>query len=90
MKVTDDEIKYRQLHIEGCLQKVPAEQGEYAGAYGSSRITENNITDTNLLEDTLLEKIRENQIPGIRVLCIQGRDKIQSASKSYKENEIQS
>lgn len=73
MKVTEDEIKYRQLHTGGCLQKVPAEQGEYAGAYDSSRITENNITDTNLLEDQLLEKIID-------------RDNMNRAFKKVKKN----
>ena len=73
MKVTEDEIKYRQLHTEGCLQKVPAEKGEYAGAYASSRITENNITDTNLLEDQLLEKITD-------------RDNMNRAFKKVKKN----
>lgn len=73
MKVTEDEIKYRQLHTGGCLQKVPAEQGEYVGAYDSSRITENNITDTNLLEDQLLEKIID-------------RDNMNRAFKKVKKN----
>ena len=73
MRVTDDETKYRQLHKEGCLQKVPAEQGEYVGAYDSSRITENNITDTNLLRDPLLEKILD-------------RDNMNKAFKKVKKN----
>lgn len=57
MKVTKDGNKYRQPHKEGYLQKVPAEQEGYVGAYASSRITENNITNTNLSKDLLLEKI---------------------------------
>jgi group II intron reverse transcriptase/maturase len=73
MKVTEDETKYRQLHTGGYLQKVSAEQGEYVGAYDSSRITENNITDTNLLEDQLLEKIID-------------RDNMNKAFKKVKKN----
>lgn len=57
MKVTKDEIKYRQLHKEGYLQKVSAEQKEYVEVYDSSRITENNITNADLTEGLLLEKI---------------------------------
>ncbi|MEG2255168.1 MAG: hypothetical protein RSC33_07570 [Vagococcus sp.] len=62
MNVTKEEIKYRQLHMEDYLQKVSAEQKEHAEEYASSKITENNITDTDLLKDDLLEKIldREN------------------------------
>ena len=57
MKVTKDENKYRQPQQEGYLQKAPAEQGKYGEAYDSSRITENNITNTNLPTEKLLEKI---------------------------------
>lgn len=57
MKVTKDENKYRQPQQEGYLQKAPAAQGKYGEAYDSSRITENNITDTNLPTEKLLEKI---------------------------------
>jgi hypothetical protein len=45
MKVTKDGIKHRKLQTEGCLQKAPAEQGGYAEACASSRITENNVTN---------------------------------------------
>lgn len=38
---------------------VSAEQKEYAEVYASSRITENNITDTDMLKDDLMEKILE-------------------------------
>lgn len=57
MKVTEGGNKYRQPHKKGYLQRVSAEQEGYAGAYAPSRITENNITDTNLEKDSLLEKI---------------------------------
>lgn len=57
MKVTKDEIKHRKLQTEGCLQKVPAEQEGYAEACASSRITENNVTNTYSSTDRLLEKI---------------------------------
>jgi group II intron reverse transcriptase/maturase len=66
MNVTDEEIKYRKLYNgidEGYLQMVSAERKEYAEAYASSRITENNIINTDLStellasEQRLLEKI---------------------------------
>lgn len=57
MKVTKDGIKHRKLQTEGCLQKAPAEQGGYAEACASLRITENNVTNTYSSTDRLLEKI---------------------------------
>ena len=60
MNVTNKEIKYRKLHNEtdeGYLQMVSAERKEYVEAYASSRITENNIINTDLSTDRLLEKI---------------------------------
>lgn len=73
MKVTKDEIKYRQLQTEGCSQKVSAEQKEYVEVYDSSRITENNITDTDLSNGLLLEKILH-------------RDNMNKAFKKVKKN----
>ena len=73
MKVTKDEIKYRQLQTEGCPQKVSAEQKEYVEVYDSSRITENNITDTDLSNGLLLEKILH-------------RDNMNKAFKKVKKN----
>src|SRR5690606_11865579 len=69
----DEGIKYRQLHIEDYLQKVSAEQKEYAGVYASSRITENSIINTDLSSDGLLEKILE-------------RDNMNQAFKKVKSN----
>jgi group II intron reverse transcriptase/maturase len=58
MKVTGkDNEKHRQLHMEDYLQRVSAEQKEYAEVCGSPRITENNITDTNKQTEGLLEQI---------------------------------
>jgi RNA-directed DNA polymerase len=60
MNVTNEEIKYRKLHNgidEGYLQMVSAERKEYVEAYASYRITENNVIDTDLSTDRLLEKI---------------------------------
>jgi len=73
MNVTKEEIKYRQLHMEDYLQMVSAEQKEYAEVYASSRITENNITNTDLLRDDLLEKIV-------------GRDNLKRAFEKVKSN----
>ena len=58
MKATDgDKQKHRQLRIEGYLQKVLAEQGEYAEVCTSQEIAENNVTDTNEQTEGLLEQI---------------------------------
>lgn len=57
MNVTKEGIKYRQLQLEDYLQMVSAEQREYVEVYASSKITENNITNTDMPKDDLLEKI---------------------------------
>jgi group II intron reverse transcriptase/maturase len=57
MNVTNEEAKYRQLHNEDYLQKVPAEQEEYAEVYDSLRITENNVINAGLSTERLLERI---------------------------------
>jgi len=57
MKDTQIEIKHRKLHKEGYLQKIPAEQGKYAQVCASCGISENNVTNTDLSTDGLLEKI---------------------------------
>jgi RNA-directed DNA polymerase len=57
MKVTKDENKYRQPRKEDYPQKTSAEQGRYGEVYDSSKITENNITDTDRSRERLLEKI---------------------------------
>ncbi|MGE5612791.1 MAG: group II intron reverse transcriptase/maturase, partial [Bacillota bacterium] len=63
MKVTENgELKHRQLRKEGYPQTVSAEQREYAEACEPSRMTETDITDTNMQTEGLLEQIlsREN------------------------------
>lgn len=57
MNVTENENKDRQLHIEGYLQRVSAEQKEYAEASAHSKITENNLIITDDRTDKLLEQI---------------------------------
>ena len=57
MNVTKDGSKDRQLHNEGYLQRVSAEQKEYAEAFAHQRIAENNHTITNFQTDNLMEKI---------------------------------
>lgn len=58
MKVTEsDNLKHRKLQKEGYLQRVPAEQGEYAGACASPRMTETDITNTNEQTEGLMERI---------------------------------
>ena len=60
MNVTKNEIKDRQLHIEGYLQRVSAEQKEHAEASVHSRITENNHIITDFQTDELLEQILQS------------------------------
>lgn len=57
MNVTNDGFKDRQLHNEGYLQMVSAEQKEYAEVSTHQRITENNDTITDFQTDGLMEKI---------------------------------
>jgi len=79
MNVTNKENKYRQLHMasdevfEGCPQRVSAEQRGYVGAYASSRITENNIINTELSTEGLLEEILD-------------RDNLNNAFRKVKSN----
>lgn len=73
MNVTKNGIKDRQLHKEDYLQKVSAEQKEYAEASAHSRIAENNRIITDLQEDNLLERIID-------------RDNLNRAYKRVKSN----
>lgn len=59
MNVTKDRIKDRQLQKEGYLQKITAEQGEYAEVTACQRIAENNNTIANFRQENLLEKMLE-------------------------------
>jgi RNA-directed DNA polymerase len=68
-----DNLKYRQLRIEDYLQKVPAEQGEYAEVCESPKITETDNTDTNQQREGLLEQILD-------------RDNLNRAYKQVKRN----
>ena len=60
MNVTEDKFKDRQLHNEGHLQMVSAEQKEYAEASACSRIAENTDIITDLQTTGLLEKILQS------------------------------
>lgn len=73
MNVTNDRFKDRQLHKEGYLQKVSAEQGGYAEVTAYQRIAENNNIITNCQQDGLLEKILE-------------RNNLNNAYKKVKSN----
>lgn len=55
MNVTKQNNKGRKLHNKDYLQKVAAEQQEYAGVPVSVRIAENNNVITNLPSDSLLK-----------------------------------
>ena len=57
MNVTKDGYKDRQLHKEGYLQRVSAEQKEYAEVSAHTRIAENNHINTSFQTDNLLERI---------------------------------
>jgi RNA-directed DNA polymerase len=79
MNVTNKEIKYRKLHkasdevFEDYPQIVSAEQKWYVGVYASSRITENNIINTDLSMGELLEQILD-------------RNNLNNAFKKVKSN----
>ena len=73
MNVTEGKIKDRQLHREGHLQKVSAEQREYAEASACRRIAENTDIITDLQTTGLLEKILH-------------RDNLNKAYKKVKSN----
>ena len=73
MKVTEGKFKDRQLQREGQLQKVTAEQGEYAEASACRRIAENTDIITDLQRAGLLEKILH-------------RDNLNKAYKKVKSN----
>ncbi|EGW39038.1 group II intron-encoded protein LtrA [Desulfosporosinus sp. OT] len=58
MKVTESgNSKHRQLRIEGYLQRVSAEQREYAEVCASPKMTETDNTNTNEQTEVLLEQI---------------------------------
>ena len=57
MNVTKDKLKHRQLHKEGHLQKISAEQKGYAEACACQRIAENTNIITDLQRTGLLEQI---------------------------------
>jgi group II intron reverse transcriptase/maturase len=58
MKVTgSDNSKHRQLRIEGYLQRVSAEQKEYAEVCASPKMTETDNTNANEQTEGLLEQI---------------------------------
>ncbi len=74
MKVTEsDNLKHRQLLKEGYLQRVSAEQREYAEACGSPKMTETDSTNTNKQTEGLLEQILS-------------RDNLNRAYKQVKRN----
>ncbi len=73
MNVTKDGFKDRQLHKEGYLQMVSAEQRENAEATAYQRITENNDIITDFRTDGLLERILD-------------RDNLNKAYKRVKSN----
>lgn len=73
MNVTKDKFKDRQLHNEGHLQRVFAEQREYAEASACSRIAENTDIITDLQMSGLLEKILQ-------------KDNLNKAYKKVKSN----
>ena len=73
MKVTEGKFKDRQLQREGQLQKVTAEQGEYAEASVCRKIAENTDIITDLQRAGLLEKILH-------------RDNLNKAYKKVKSN----
>lgn len=73
MKMTENKFKDRQLHNEGHLQKISAEQREYAEASACSGIVENTDIITDLQTAGLMEEILQ-------------RDNLNKAYKKVKSN----
>ncbi len=74
MKVTEsDNLKHRQLRIEDYLQRVSAEQKEYAEVCESPKMAETDNTNTNKQREGLLEQILS-------------RDNLNRAYKQVKRN----
>jgi len=74
MKVTEsDNLKHRQLRDEGYLQRVSAEQKEYAEVRASLKIIETDSTNTDKQGEGLLEQILD-------------RDNLNRAFKQVKRN----
>jgi RNA-directed DNA polymerase len=74
MKVTEsDNSKHRQLRLEGYLQRVSAEQREYAEVCSSPKMTETDNTNTNKQREGLQEQILS-------------RDNLNRAYKQVKRN----
>lgn len=73
MNVTKEGYKDRQPHNEGYLQRVSAEQKEYAEVSTPTRIAENNNIITNFQTDNLLERILQ-------------KDNLNRAYKKVKSN----
>ena len=61
MKVTNDGFKDRQLHSEDYLQRVSAEQKEYAEVSAHQKIAENNDIITDFQTDKLMEEILQSE-----------------------------
>lgn len=78
MKVTKDGFKDRQLHIEGYLQMVSAEQKEYAEVSAHQRIAENNDIITDFQTDgqsngTDFTQLKNRRIPNGTYGSVGGR-----------------
>ena len=73
MNVTESGFKNRQLHIEDYLQRVSAEQKEYAEVFDYSKITEKSGVITDYWTNNLLELILR-------------KDNLNNAYKQVKKN----
>lgn len=73
MKDTNDGLKDRELDRQDYLQKVSAEQKEYAEVSAHQRISENNVIITDWKRENLLEQILH-------------RDNLNKAYKRVKSN----
>ena len=71
MNVTKHVLKGRQLHNEGCLGMVPAEQGEYPKVSNHERITENNDFIMDMQTGGLLERILDRD--NMRIIFQNGK-----------------
>lgn len=80
MNVTEGKFKDRQLQREGQLQKVTAEQREYAEASACRKIAENTDIITDLQRTGLLEKILHRDKVNREKTCVAHISKVKYLS----------
>ena len=88
MNVTKHVLKGRQLHNEGCLGMVPAEQGEYPKASNHERITENNDFIMDMQTGGLLERILDRDNMNNAYLRVKSNKGVGGVDKMSVDNQF--